>query len=184
MRKELVKNALEWIRRIRTPASSRSRRTIAEIHASAKSARRSRSVKGAESGPLIEGVNKVAADIHKEYPNFLVETLAYQYTRKPPKTVKPADNVLVRLCSIEADFAIRWRNEDFGGDLQSWGKIAKNLFVWNYVTDFGTYLQPHPSITYLGRRPEILHRQQRRRRVRARRRVQPDRRFPAACARG
>ena len=34
----------------------------------------------------------------------LVETLAYQYTRQPPKLVRPRHNVVVRLCSIECSF--------------------------------------------------------------------------------
>ncbi|HTL29932.1 MAG TPA: DUF4838 domain-containing protein [Tepidisphaeraceae bacterium] len=150
MRKELVKNALELIRK--DPDAGIISITQNDCGNPCQCDKCQAIVKreGAESGPLIEFVNKVAADIHKEYPNFLVETLAYQYTRRPPKTVKPADNVLVRLCSIEADFAHPLRNEDFGRDLQTWGKLAKNLFIWNYVTDFANYLQPHPNMTYLG----------------------------------
>jgi hypothetical protein len=105
---------------------------------------------GSQSGPLIRVVNAVAADIAKEYPDFLVETLAYQYTRKPPKVTKPAKNVIVRLCSIEADFARPLSgdtNKAFGDDLRGWAAIAPNLFVWNYVTNFANYLVPHPNIS-------------------------------------
>jgi hypothetical protein len=38
-------------------------------------------------------LNKVAEAVEKEFPDVLVESLAYQYTRKPPKTIKPRDNV-------------------------------------------------------------------------------------------
>src|SRR5206468_1291294 len=81
---------------------------------------------GSESGPLIHFVNAVAADVAREFPNFLVETLAYQYTRTPPKKVIPARNVLVRLCSIECDFIHSLdspTNKKFGDDLRQWGKI-------------------------------------------------------------
>jgi hypothetical protein len=150
MRKELVKNALALIRKNPEAGIISIAQNDCFNPCQCENCQAIVKREGAESGPLIEFVNKVAADIHKEYPNFLVETLAYQYTRKPPKTVKPADNVLVRLCSIEADFAHPLRNEEFGRDLQTWGKLAKNLFVWNYVTDFAHYLQPHPNMTYLG----------------------------------
>ncbi len=108
---------------------------------------------GSESGPVIRFVNQVAAEIQKQYPDFLVETLAYQYTRHPPKLVKPASNVIVRLCSIEADFArplAGETNKDFADDMNGWAAISPNLFVWNYVTDFISYFQPQPNMTPLG----------------------------------
>jgi hypothetical protein len=108
---------------------------------------------GSQSGPWIRLVNQVAADIDKEYPGFLVETLAYQYTRKPPKLTKPSKNVLVRLCSIECDFAHPLEsasNRSFGDDLRGWSAIAPNLFIWNYVTSFANYLIPQPNMTSLG----------------------------------
>ncbi|MEA2708527.1 MAG: hypothetical protein QOF78_1128, partial [Phycisphaerales bacterium] len=102
-----------------------------------------------ESGPWIRLCNTVAAEINKEFPDFLVETLAYQYTRKPPKVTRPTKNVLVRLCSIEADFSHPLSgesNHSFGNDLRGWKAIAPNLFVWNYVTNFANYLIPHPNL--------------------------------------
>jgi hypothetical protein len=107
---------------------------------------------GSESGPWIRLCNIVAAEINKEYPDFLVETLAYQYTRKPPKLTKPSKNVIVRLCSIEADFShplAGESNKSFGDDLRGWKAIAPNLFIWNYVTNFADYVIPHPNMTPL-----------------------------------
>ena len=108
---------------------------------------------GAHSASLITGINAIAGIIAKEYPNFLVETLAYQYTRKPPTLVKPAKNVLVRLCSIECNFAQPLRsqaNAAFGDDLRNWSKVADNLFIWNYVTNFSSFLIPHPNMRPIG----------------------------------
>ena len=53
---------------------------------------------GSTSGTMIQFVNKVAA----HFPEKQISTLAYQYTRKPSKT-KPAENVIITLCSIECD---------------------------------------------------------------------------------
>jgi hypothetical protein len=108
---------------------------------------------GSESGAWIRLCNLVAAEINTEYPNFLVETLAYQYTRKPPKLSRPSKNVLVRLCSIECDFSkplAGESNKSFGDDLRGWRAIAPNLFIWNYVTNFSNYLIPHPNLDALG----------------------------------
>ena len=108
---------------------------------------------GSEAGPWIRLCNEAAAEINKEFPGFLVETLAYQYTRHPPALTKPSEHVLVRLCSIECDFSHPLSgesNKSFGDDLRGWAKIAPNLFIWNYVTNFGDYLIPHPNLTPLG----------------------------------
>lgn len=103
---------------------------------------------GSHAGTLIRFLNLVAADIEKEFPNLLVETLAYQYTRKPPKVVKPRDNILIRLCSIECDFAHPFTadsNTDFFEDLVGWSGIASHLFVWDYVTNYDDFIGPHPN---------------------------------------
>jgi hypothetical protein len=105
---------------------------------------------GTEAGPLLRGVNAVAAEVAKEYPGFLVQTLAYQWSRKPPKVTRPAKNVLIMLCSIEADGSHPLSEQDFGRDLRAWSKIADHLFVWNYVTNFADYLIPQPNWNAIG----------------------------------
>lgn len=108
---------------------------------------------GSASGPLIRFVNAVAADIEKEFPDVLVETLAYQYTRTPPKKVRPRHNVVVRLCSIECSFiqplGEGGQNESFRRDIEGWSRISPQLFVWDYVTNFTNYLVPHPNLRVL-----------------------------------
>lgn len=103
---------------------------------------------GSQSGLLMRFVNSVAEQIESRYPGFLVETLAYQYTRSAPKLVKPRDNVIVRLCSIECDFSKpldATSNAAFYKDLRDWGKISKRLFIWDYVVNFANLLVGHPN---------------------------------------
>ncbi len=59
---------------------------------------------GTHAGTLIHFINAVAEEVEKEFPGILIETLAYQYTRKPPQHVRPRHNVVIRLCSIECSF--------------------------------------------------------------------------------
>src|SRR5688572_23211574 len=152
MRQELVSNALKRIRK--NPEAGMISISQNDCHGACECANCAAIVQeeGSQAGPLIRFVNAVAADIAKEYPDFLVETLAYQYTRTPPKLTKPAKNVIVRLCSIEADFSRPLSGESnkrFGDDLRGWSAIAPNLFIWNYVTNFGNYLIPHPNLAPL-----------------------------------
>jgi len=103
---------------------------------------------GSQSGLLIRFVNTVADEISKKHPDFLVETLAYTYTRHAPKIVKPRDNVIVRLCSIECDFATPLNsksNASFYKDLQDWKNISKRLYVWDYVVNFWDLTIAHPN---------------------------------------
>nr|MCR5694903.1 DUF4838 domain-containing protein [Clostridia bacterium] len=109
---------------------------------------------GTPMGSLLTFVNKIADAIKDEYPNVYVDTLAYRYTRKAPKTIKPADNVIIRLCSIECCFSHDLdsdcpQNEEFKKDIEDWAKISKNLFVWDYTTDFLYYIIPFPNLKVL-----------------------------------
>ncbi|MFH1476835.1 MAG: DUF4838 domain-containing protein [Verrucomicrobiota bacterium] len=65
---------------------------------------------GADSGPLLDLVNELADGIKDEYPDVLVETFAYANTLKPPRTIRPRDNVIIRLAQLNADFAPTDRN--------------------------------------------------------------------------
>ncbi len=108
---------------------------------------------GSHAGTLIDCVNYVAAQIEREFPDVAVDTLAYQYTRKPPKTLRPRPNVIVRLCSIECNFREpldHASNASFADDIRGWAKICKRLYVWDYTTDFAHYVQPHPNWFVLG----------------------------------
>jgi hypothetical protein len=108
---------------------------------------------GSPSGPLLHLVNYVAAEVGKQFPNVAIDTLAYQYTRKPPRHVKPLPNVIVRLCSIECDFAhplTAPSNKKFADDIRGWSAICKRMYIWDYTTNFAHYIQPHPNLRVLG----------------------------------
>ncbi len=110
---------------------------------------------GTHAGTLIHFVNAVAEEVEKEFPDILIETLAYQYTRKPPRHVRPRHNVVIRLCSIECSFVETLAdgqdaaNEAFRKDLEAWASISPQLFIWDYVTNFRGYLLPHPNFHVL-----------------------------------
>lgn len=104
-----------------------------------------------QMGPVLYLVNRVAEEVEKHYPDKAIETLAYQWTRKPPKTLRPRRNVIIRLCSIECCFSHPLAtcdsraNQAFRKDIEGWAQVAPRLWVWDYVTDFANYLLPFPN---------------------------------------
>ena len=106
---------------------------------------------GTPAGTLINFVNQVAERIEKEFPDIWIETLAYQYTRTPPKTIKPRHNVVPRLCTIECDFSnpldvsTYMSNQRFVEEIRGWSAITDKLYVWDYTTNFAHYVGPHPN---------------------------------------
>ncbi|MGC6422136.1 MAG: DUF4838 domain-containing protein [Flavobacteriaceae bacterium] len=98
---------------------------------------------GSPAGTLIYFVNKIAAN----FPHKIISTLAYQYTRKPPR-IKPRENVLITLCSIECDRSgpIEEKCTDFANDLRAWSTLASNVRIWDYTTQFTNFLAPFPNL--------------------------------------
>jgi len=105
------------------------------------------------SGTMLHFVNQIAEAIESEYPDVAIDTLAYQYTRKPPKYVRPRPNVIVRLCSIECCFSHPLEtcemNASFKADIEGWSKVSNRLYIWDYVTNFSHYIQPFPNFDVL-----------------------------------
>ena len=83
----------------------------------------------------------------------MISTLAYEYGRKAPKTLKPRDNVNIMLCSIEAyrhkPIAQDPSSAEFVKDVKDWGKIAKDIIVWDYVIQFNHLISPFPNLHVL-----------------------------------
>ena len=103
------------------------------------------------AGSLIWFVNQVAERIEGEFPEVVVDTLAYMYSRQPPKYLRPRHNVCVRLCSIECCFAHSFEscscdeNANFVEDLTGWAKVCDRLYIWDYTTGFAHYPAPHAN---------------------------------------
>lgn len=100
---------------------------------------------GSSTDHLLAFVNDVAAALAAVRPGIVVETLAYRHTTSPPTTVRPADNVLVRLSTIDVDFGrplVGPGNTDFTTQLAGWRAVAPRLHVWHYVVNFGDFLAP------------------------------------------
>lgn len=99
---------------------------------------------GSPAGSLLYFVNKIAA----EFPDKIITTLAYQYTRKPPLHIKPLANVMVTLCTIELNRSLPIETDpgstSFKNDIIGWSRICSNIMLWDYEVQFTNYLCPFP----------------------------------------
>lgn len=103
-----------------------------------------------EAGPLLDFVNAMADGIKAECPDVFIDTLAYMMTQKAPKTIRPHDNVIIRLCDTHSNFTkpiTAPENAAFREHLMSWAAIAKNLRVWDYAVSYAPYYGlPLPTV--------------------------------------
>ena len=101
---------------------------------------------GSPAGSLIKFVNRIAA----AFPDNSFTTLAYGYTHRAPKTLKPAKNVYIFLSDIDAyrdkPLADEGTAAAFRNDLRAWSSLTPNIFVWDYITQFTAYLAPFPNL--------------------------------------
>jgi hypothetical protein len=90
---------------------------------------------GVHSGPVLRFVNALAEEIEKTNPDKLIDTLAYWYTERPPKLVRPRPNVRIRLCPIGACEAHPYEqcpyNRFFVDILKEWSKRTSQLYIWH-----------------------------------------------------
>ncbi len=101
---------------------------------------------GSPAGPILRLVNAVAA----HFPDKIISTLAYQFSRRAPKITRPADNVQVMLCTIELNrsrpIAEDPTSVSFIRDLEDWSRLTRNIYLWDYTVNFAHSLTPFPNL--------------------------------------
>ena len=102
---------------------------------------------GSTMGTILPFVNKVA----QQFPEKTISTLAYWYSTRPPKHIKPEQNVNIMLCNINSPRHIPIQEGDstFSSDLEAWAHIHDNMIIWDYVVQFANLLAPFPNLRTL-----------------------------------
>lgn len=95
---------------------------------------------GAQSGLMLRFVNAVAEEVEKVRPDVIVQTLAYQYSKKSPKKTRPRHNVMPCLCLIGNKRHVPIADTE----LAKWGAMSSHLMVWDYSTNYSNYWYPMP----------------------------------------
>lgn len=115
--------------------------------------RRLAEAEGTPAGPLVLFVNRVAVRVAEEFPDVAINTLAYDWSQKPPRTLRPLPNVVVWLCTTGCSYSVPYadaRNRVFREALDGWALVCDRIYIWDYVTNFAAYLCPHPNLHTLG----------------------------------
>ena len=100
---------------------------------------------GSYCGPLLDCVNYVAEKIKAECPDIQIRTLAYINTQEPPKTIKPADNVIIQIAVLGIEHCYPGRaardtmrelthpnNKDVYDLINRWSKITSKIALYDY----------------------------------------------------
>ena len=106
---------------------------------------------GSRAGTTIHFMNALSDGLREKFPKLKLQTFAYQYTRKPPKT-KCRDNIVIKLCPMEMcpNHAFTddscWPNSDFKRDLEGWNEKASKIYVWDYSVNYSWFHCPFPNL--------------------------------------
>jgi len=104
---------------------------------------------GSLAGPLLSFVNAVADEVGKEFPRVRISTLAYLDTVVPPKTVAPAKNVVIQLCTDTHAWAEPFlkieETQKFRSAMEAWAAKGAGIHIWDYTCNFSHYAAPMPN---------------------------------------
>ena len=122
---------------------------------------------GSPAGSVIGFVNKICEAVCQKYPDVLIHTFAYTYSRKAPKYIKPHKNLIVRLANIECEWGMPFeeaatknpdsKSAEFLNNIADWTKISDRVYIWDYAVNFANYLQPFPVFYTLAENIKMFH---------------------------
>ena len=113
---------------------------------------------GSQAGPLMDFINHIAKEIHKEYPEILIRTFAYQYSVQPPRTMKTEKNVIIHLAQVGIEFGggyytydtLRALNHPLNNEtrelVKQWAAHTNHIARWDYWTLYPLYPEPHVRV--------------------------------------
>jgi len=106
---------------------------------------------------VLDLANAVADRVKVEFPDRRVFVMApaYSWGQRLPKTIRPRDNVSIALCTISNDFghpvatSTQADNVAFRTVMEEWKAVTTQIYVWDYLTIFTSYMMPNPNLDVL-----------------------------------
>jgi len=96
---------------------------------------------GSHAGSLVHFINRLADSVAASHPGVMIDTLAYDYTLRPPRDLRLRENVVVRFADLQyRDFSrpVRARaNREVRRALEGWSRRSDHLRIWAYTVTFG-----------------------------------------------
>ena len=107
------------------------------------------------AGVFLDFVNRVADEIHKEFPDILVHTFAYYWTDYPPENWEPARNLVIdlaplQMCRYHSLGQCEHNEQTYGywTKLRLWTKTCPRVWVFDYA--YGNSERPAPIFKHRG----------------------------------
>ncbi len=123
---------------------------------------------GSLTDAYIDYINRIAAVVAEEYPDIQLLALAYNVCTEPPVNVIPAENVDIYYChytcnshslldalnGAECDGPPGLSGMDMSchetlENLQGWLAVTDNVYIWEYMDGFGSYIAQAPFYDFL-----------------------------------
>ncbi len=106
---------------------------------------------GAQSGPILDFANWLADQVAAKHPEVTLSVLAYMYSEEPPATLKPRNNLAIRLCDTVSNYLQPITHPDnavFKRKLDLWSDKAgtAGIHIWKYAKTydfFGSFPTPN-----------------------------------------
>ena len=125
----------------------------------------------AESGLVLAFVNKVAQAIAEDYPEIEIRTFAYSLTIRPPRHIRPRDNVVMMLAYLaDSKTGHSWRcpakalahpyHEIHRTATENWRDLDARIRIWDYWRTFAgdPFDTPYTKLNSIQSDMQYLHR--------------------------
>ena len=126
---------------------------------------------GSYSGTMIDFINSIADRVAGVYPDVKVLTEAYQYTQRPPKSIRPRQNVIIRLALLDLEYRAAeiadvlrpitsTTNQAAREVTESWARTisGSQMFIWDYAQIRTLFRHPYDATTKILKNLEFWHR--------------------------
>ena len=107
--------------------------------------------KHGQSGLLIDFINDIARDAAKKYPEIILQTSAYSFSKEPPKGgIKAESNVIVDLAHNVGNYyepIATEKDPGFRDQISGWFRCAGQLSIWDYwIFYWDSYPEPYTTV--------------------------------------
>lgn len=109
---------------------------------------------GYASAPRLDMMIDVAQRVRAELPGARLAFNAYHWSFTPPEGMTVPDHILVYPMTIHVNYRDALNgsaNATLGKDIADWNRIARNVLIWDHITNFAGFIQPTPNIFPIGK---------------------------------
>ncbi len=104
---------------------------------------------GSPAASQVRFMNFLAAELAKHRPGIDLVMDAYNYSTKPPSITRPADNLIIMLCTpIQSQLVAN--DPEFMKKWEAWKPITSRILIWDYTANFANFINPYPNLHFLG----------------------------------